>query len=289
MSAAPSARHGDISLLSPVKLGAPPAMIPLDLTLLVPGRFFQRCCQGEETPLRTHQSSEVHTALVAITTFNGLTRIRSTARDHLASFREIRLQGHAPVQIETLSLRAILFLPMASHRRHDAKCFYAPFRQYFRTAKVDRIALRVESVPGRKSFIIESAWLEKGEAAPARLFASAAVTSVSGAARVEETTVRVPESGARTMAPHPCQRRRSAESGFARLRFCRSRQRADSLDQLIALLNRERRNDRLYVGLFVPAPTLLWDDMDARSVIKRWSDGRPSECSRAGESVATTT
>jgi hypothetical protein len=34
------------------------------------------------------------------------------------------------------------------------------------------------------------------------------------------------------------------------------------LDQLIAMLNRERRNDRLYVGLFVPSPTILWDDKE---------------------------
>src|SRR5207245_11120162 len=38
------------------------------------------------------------------------------------------------------------------------------------------------------------------------------------------------------------------------------------LDQLISLLNRERRNDRLYVGLFVPAPTLLWDDKELPNI-----------------------
>jgi hypothetical protein len=27
-------------------------------------------------------------------------------------------------------------------------------------------------------------------------------------------------------------------------------------------LNRERRNDRLYVGLFMPSPTILWDDKE---------------------------
>jgi hypothetical protein len=27
-------------------------------------------------------------------------------------------------------------------------------------------------------------------------------------------------------------------------------------------MNRERHNDRLYVGLFVPAPTLVWDDKE---------------------------
>src|SRR5258705_13798447 len=41
---------------------------------------------------------------------------------------------------------------------------------------------------------------------------------------------------------------------------------SDGLDQLIALMNRERHNDRLYVGLFVPAPTLVWDDKELPNV-----------------------
>jgi hypothetical protein len=51
------------------------------------------------------------------------------------------------------------------------------------------------------------------------------------------------------------------------------------LDQLIALLNRERRNDRLYVGLFVPSPTMLWDDKELPNVPLseiNVVDGRPA-------------
>jgi hypothetical protein len=48
---------------------------------------------------------------------------------------------------------------------------------------------------------------------------------------------------------------------------------------LISLLNRERRNDRLYVGLFVPAPTLLWDDKELPNIpLSQINivDGRPA-------------
>jgi hypothetical protein len=51
------------------------------------------------------------------------------------------------------------------------------------------------------------------------------------------------------------------------------------LDQLIALLNRERRNDRLYVGLFSPSPTMLWDDKELPNVPLseiNIVDGRPA-------------
>jgi hypothetical protein len=51
------------------------------------------------------------------------------------------------------------------------------------------------------------------------------------------------------------------------------------LDQLIALLNRERRNDRLYVGLFAPTPTILWDDKELPNIpLSQINviDGRPT-------------
>jgi hypothetical protein len=51
------------------------------------------------------------------------------------------------------------------------------------------------------------------------------------------------------------------------------------LDQLIAMLNRERRNDRLYVGLFAPTPTILWDDKELPNIpLSQINviDGRPT-------------
>jgi hypothetical protein len=41
---------------------------------------------------------------------------------------------------------------------------------------------------------------------------------------------------------------------------------AGGLEQLIALINKERRNDRLYIGLFAPSPTLLVEDKELPSV-----------------------
>src|SRR5256885_11699096 len=80
------------------KLGAPPAMIPLDLTLQVSGAepakqkslHFELVNHPKLTPL-----------LVAITTFSGLTQNSLYGEGttlHLSG--EIRLQGHAAVQIE---------------------------------------------------------------------------------------------------------------------------------------------------------------------------------------------
>ncbi|PYT62827.1 MAG: hypothetical protein DMG35_06360 [Acidobacteria bacterium] len=248
-------------------LGPPPAMIPLDLTLLASGGggsrqktlHFELVNHPKLTPL-----------LVAITTFSGLTQNSLYGEGttlHLTG--EIRLRGHAPVQIEntfapgdTLSPDG---LPIALTMQ---SVFTRLFANTFEPAKVDAVSLRIESVPGRKSFTIESAWLEKGEASPGEtLRVRVLLRPYRGAARVEETTVRVPEQIARgttlRVLVSDADLLNRASRGFA---FSGAGGGPTGLDQLISLLNRERRNDRLYVGLFVPAPTLLWDDKELPNI-----------------------
>jgi hypothetical protein len=264
------------------KLGAPPAMIPLDLTLSSSDAgvakqktlHFELVNHPKLTPL-----------LVAITTFSGLTQNSLYGEGttlHLSG--EIRLQGHAPVQIENTFAPGDFLspdgLPIALTMQN---VFTRLFVNTFEPAKVDRITLRVESVPGRKSFTIESAWLEKGEAAPGEtLRVRVLLRPYRGPARVEETTVRVPEQVARGTALRilvsdaDLLNRASRGFGFG---FAGAGGGPTGLDQLISLLNRERHNDRLYVGLFVPTPTLLWDDKELPNIpLSQINivDGRPA-------------
>src|SRR6266700_4086643 len=236
------------------KLGAPLAMVPLDLTLLV-----------------------------AITTFSGLTQNSLYGEGttlHLSG--EIRLQGHAPVRIENTFAPGDSLSPDGMPIALTVQnIFTRLFVNTFEPAKVDGITLRVESVAGRKSFVIESAWLEKGEAAPGEtLRVRVLLRPYRGPARVEETTVRVPEQVARgttlRILVSDADLLNRASRGFA---FAGAGGSPTGLDQLIALLNRERRNDRLYVGLFVPAPTLLWDDKELPNIpLSQINvvDGRPT-------------
>jgi hypothetical protein len=262
------------------KLGAAPTMIPLELTLLVSGAepakqktlHFELINHPKLTPL-----------LVALTTFNGLTQNSLYGEGttlHLSG--EIRLQGHATVQIENTFAPGDSLspdgLPIALTMQN---VFTRLFINTFEPAKVERITLRVESVPGRKSFIIESAWLEKGEAAPGEtLRVRVLLRPYRGAPRVEETTVRVPEQIARgttlRVLVSDADLLNRASRGFA---FAGAGSGPNGLDQLIALLNRERRNDRLYVGLFAPTPTLLWDDKELPNIpLSQINvvDGRPT-------------
>ncbi len=262
------------------KLGAPPAMIPMDLTLQVSGPepakkktlHFEIVNHPKLTPL-----------LVALTTFSGLTQNSLYGEGttlHLSG--EIRLQGHAPVQIENTFAPGDSLSPDGLPIALTMQTVFARlFVNTFEPAKVDRITLRVESVAGRKSFTIESAWLEKGEAAPGEtLRVRVLLRPYRGAARVEETTLRVPEQVARgttlRILVSDADLLNRASRGFA---FAGAGSGPNGLDQLIALLNRERRNDRLYVGLFAPSPTLLWDDKELPNIpLSQINvvDGRPA-------------
>jgi hypothetical protein len=257
------------------KLGAAPAMIPLDLTVSNGGSdkrlHFELVNHPKLTPL-----------LVALTTFSGLTQNAIYGEGttlHLSG--EIRIQGHAPVQIENTYAPGDSLAPDALPIALSVQNIFGRlFANTYEIPSVERIALHVESVPGRQSFSIESAWLEKGEAAPGEtLRVRVLLHPYRGAARIEETSVRVPEQIARATTLRVLitdgDTLNRASRGFA---FSGSGGSA-GLDQLITVLNRERRNDRLYVGLFVPSPTILWEDKELPNVpLSQINviDGRPA-------------
>jgi hypothetical protein len=257
------------------KLGASPAMIPLELTLSVAGAekqlHFQLVNHPRLTPI-----------LVALTTFSGLTQNSLYGEGttlHLSG--EIQLKNHAPVQIENTFAPGDALspdgLPIALSMQ---SVFSRLFTNNFEATAIERVSLRVESVPGRHSFTIESAWLEKGEAAPGEtLRVRVLVRPYRGPAQVQETTVRVPDQATRgtmlRVLVSDADMLNRASRGFAATGASVSA----SLDQLIALLNRERRNDRLYVGLFAPSPTMLWEDKELPNVPLseiNIVDGRPA-------------
>jgi hypothetical protein len=258
------------------RLGAPPPMIPIDLTLAIGGAekklHFEMVNHPKLTPL-----------LMGLTVFNGLTQNSLYGEGttlHLSG--EVVVHGHAPVQIENTFAPGDSFspdgLPIALNIQSVFTRLFTNTRQ---VPVFDRIALHVESVPGRQSFSIESAWLEKGEAAPGEtLRVRVLLRPYRGPARVEETTVRVPDQAARgtmlRVLVTDGEMLNRASRGFS---FGSAGGSNAGLDQLIALLNRERRNDRLYIGLFTPTPTILWDDKELPNIpLSQINviDGRPT-------------
>jgi hypothetical protein len=258
------------------RLGAPPAMIPLDLSVNTKigekKLHFEIINHPKLTPL-----------LVAITAFNGLTQNAIYGEGttlHLTG--EIRLRGRQPVHIENTYAPGDSFVPDGLPIALSVQnIFTRLFLNTFEIPDVEHIALHVESVPGRQSFTIDSAWLEKGEAAPGdTLRVRVLLHPYRGAGRIEETTVHVPDQIARGTTLRILitdgETLNRASRGFA---FGGGSGGPSGLDQLIGVLNRERRNDRLYVGLFMPSPTILWEDKELPNIpLSQINviDGRPT-------------
>jgi SpoIVB peptidase S55 len=262
------------------KLGAPPQMIPVDLTFVNGTNekklHFEMVNHAKLTPL-----------LVAMTTFNGVTQnsLYGEGRTlHLTG--EIQLKGHVPVKLENTFAPSDSLLPDGMPVALAVQTVFGRlFTNNFEIPDVQHVSLRVETMPGRNSYTIESAWLETGEAAPGEsLKVRVLLQPYRGAPRVEETTVHVPDQIARGSTLHVLvsdaewMGRASRGFNFGGVPGSAAAGPA-GLDQLIALINRERHNDRLYVGIFVPAPMMVWDDkelpnvpLSAISVI----DGRPA-------------
>src|SRR5882724_7067123 len=257
------------------KLGAPPAMVPLDLSMKTAlgekNLHFEIINHPKLTPL-----------LVAITAFNGLTQNAIYGEGttlHLTG--EIKLKGHPAVHIENTYAPGDSFVPDGLPIALSVQnIFTRLFLNTFEIPDVEHIALHVESVPGRQSFTIDSAWLEKGDAAPGdTLRVRVLLHPYRGPGRIEETTVHVPDQIARGTTLRILitdgDTLNRASRGFA---FAGSGG-PSGLDQLIGVLNRERRNDRLYVGLFMPSPTILWEDKELPNIpLSQINviDGRPT-------------
>jgi len=261
------------------KLGPPPAMIPLDLDVVT--GLGERKFHVEIVNL-----PKLTPLLVGLTTFNGLTQNSVYGEGttlHLTG--EIKLKGHVPVQLENTFAPSDSMMPDGIPIATSVQnAFSRLFTNNYEVPAIEHISLRVESMPGRKSYAIESAWLEKGEASPGEdLKVRVLVRPYRGEARIEETKVHVPDQISRgttlRVLVSDAEWMNRASRGFNFGMIPGGAMGPEGLDQLIALMNRDRRNDRLYVGLFVPAPTMVWDDKELPNVpISQISiiDGRPA-------------
>jgi len=261
------------------KLGPAPSMIPLDLSVVTAlgekKLHFDMINHPKLTPL-----------LVALTTFNGLTQNSVYGEGttlHLSG--EIQLKGHVPVQLESTVAPGDTMAPDGMPIAIAVQsAFTRLFTNTYELPNVERLSLKVESTPGRKSYTIESAWLEKGEASPGEnLKVRVLLRPYRGEARTVETTVHVPDQVARgttlRVLVSDADWMNRAARGFNFAMMPGGTSGPEGLDQLIGLMNRERHNDRLYVGVFVPTPTMVWDDKEMPNVpLSQITvvDGRPT-------------
>jgi hypothetical protein len=233
------------------RLGQAPAMIPVELRLAGP-KFdktirFQVAEHPKITPL-----------LVAVSTLQGLSgnpeySEGSTLRVH----GRVQLRGHSEVTVENMFAPSDASgLDAASVANSVSALFARIFNNPFETADVAGMQLNIDFLPERLSAEIQNAWTDKSEVVPGEeLRVRVILRPYRGSSFVREIPVSIPvqamKGDLRILV--------SDGQTLNRLPFLMER-RLQSLEQLISVINRERRNDRLYVTLVQPNPTLLVQD-----------------------------
>jgi len=240
------------------RLGPTPRLIPMDLTIATP-------TQQKQFHFELIESAKLTPLLVALTTFNGL--VSNTAYSEGTTFRltgGIEIAGHSRVNLESMFAPTDSFLPDGSFVAGAVQAVFGRiYANPYEEARIERITLRVESLPERRWATIESAWSEKSEAQPGEsVSVKVLLRPYRGAPVIQGVPITIPPQAARGSTLRIMVSDADSLNRMSRMFTLGPQGRLAGLDQLIKLLNRERRNNRLYVTLLQPTPTLLVEDKE---------------------------
>lgn len=236
-------------------LGKPPSMIPVELTVETAGapKIFH---------FQVMENSKLTPALVAIGTLNGVKS--NLAYNEGTTFQlvgSIDIAGHSAVHLDNMFVPndqpAPDAFPIAlTVQNVFNEIFHNPYEQ----PHIQGIHLTVRSMPEARWAAIDSAWSDKKQVHPGdTVTIKVALRPYRGAPFIQEVPISIPAQA----APGPIHVLVSDAGTLDRIeRYFPYGPggRLAGLEQLIQLLNQERRNDRLYVALLQSSPTLLVED-----------------------------
>ncbi|HET6144885.1 MAG TPA: hypothetical protein VFE02_15340 [Candidatus Acidoferrales bacterium] len=235
-------------------LGASPKLIPIDMTVATPDG-------DKKLSFRMISNAKISPILMGIATLNGLVQNSVYGEGttlHLTG--TIDIAGHSSVSLDNLFPPIDSFvpdgLPVSSTVQN---LFQRIFTNQFETANIEHVTLRMEAKPERRLMTIEGAWLDKADAEPGdTVTVRVQLRPYRGSPVIRDVKIAIPQQAVRGTSMQIL----ASDSGtLNRMNVVSgSQSRLDSLEQLITVLNRERRNNRLYVTLLGSAPTLLVQD-----------------------------
>jgi len=235
-------------------LGAAPKLIPIDMTVATPDG-------DDHLSFRMMSNPKISPILMGIATLNGLTQNSVYGEGttlHLTG--TIDIAGHSSVTLDNLFPPIDSFIPDGLPVSSTVQnLFQRIFTNQFETANIEHVTLRMEAKPERRLMTIEGAWLDKSEAEPGdTVTVRVQLRPYRGSPVIRDVKIDIPQQAVRGTSMQIL----ASDSGtLNRMNVVSGSQaRLDSLEQLIAVLNRERRNNRLYVTLLGSAPTLLVQD-----------------------------
>jgi hypothetical protein len=235
-------------------LGASPKLIPIDMTVATPDG-------DKHLSFRMMSNPKITPILMGISALNGLIQNSVYGEGttlHLTG--AIEIAGHTSVTLDNLFPPIDSFapdgLPVAGTVQ---SMFQRIFSNQYETPNIERVTLRMEALPERRQSTIEGAWLDKSEAEPGETVnVRVQLRPYRGSPVIRDIPITIPPQAVRggymqiLASDSNTLNRMSIVSG--------SQARLESLEQLISVLNRERRNNRLYVTLLGSAPTMLVQD-----------------------------
>ena len=238
-------------------MGQKARMIPVELTLATPGR-------EKKLNFEVIENTKLTPVLVSIATFNGI--VSNTSYSEGMSFQlsgGVQLKGHPTVNLENMFAPTDQGIPDGFFVSLTVQNIFGRiFTNPYERPQIEKVVMRVEAVPERRVATIESAWSDKSLVSPGETVnVKVLMRSYRGTPTMKEIPITIPAQAPRGQLRIMVS---DSESLNRVSRFFSSspQSRLSGLGQLITLLNRERRNNRLYVTLLQPSPTLLLDDKE---------------------------
>jgi SpoIVB peptidase S55 len=238
------------------RIGPAPQMIPVELTVVTPAGEKQFHAEMISNPKLTP-------LLMGIIAFNGLTQ--NTAYGEGSTMKlsgDIDIGGHSPVSLEDMYAPTDQFVPDGTFVASSVQnTFTRIFSNPYEMPKINKVSLRVESTPDRRVASILNAWSEMNEVQPGDpVTIKVLLRPYRGTPVIREVPITIP---AQVTRGSTLRVQVSDADSLNRIpNLVAAQGRLGGLDQLISLLNRERRNNQLYVTLLKPTPTLLVEDKE---------------------------
>jgi hypothetical protein len=238
------------------RIGPTPQMIPVDLTVVTPAGEKQFHSEMISNPKLTP-------LLMGIIAFNGLTQ--NTAYGEGSTMKlsgNIDINGHSTVSLEDMYAPTDQFVPDGTFVASSVQTtFTRIFSNPYEMPKINKVSLRVESIPERRVASILNAWSEMSEAQPGDpVTIKVLLRPYRGEPMIRDVPITIP---AQVNRGSTLRVQVSDADSLNRIpNLVAAQGRLGGLDQLISLLNRERRNNQLYVTLLKPTPTLLVEDKE---------------------------
>jgi hypothetical protein len=236
------------------QLGPSPKLIPIDMTVATPSG-------DKHLAFRMMSNPKITPLLMGMAALNGLVQNSVYGEGttlHLTG--GIDIAGHSSVTMENFFVPTDSFIPDGmSVAGAVQSVFQRIFSNPYESANIERVTLRMEALPERRQTTIEGAWADKSEAEPGdTVNIKVQLRPYRGSPEIRDMKVTIPQQAVRGTY---MQILASDSNTLNRMgSISPSQGRLQNLEQLISVLNRERRNNRLYVTLLVPSPTMVVQD-----------------------------